>query len=166
MSQVDIDIGGGNMRTSALLMVSTMVLAGGSETALSDEEAAEFVHFQASDVPYETDADSQKLGYIVLSGSPDAAGIYVIRLRIPPGLPLFKPHFHDQDRFITVISGTWAFGTGDSGECEDTTPLDPGAYVFHPKGAVHFDGSCVDEMVEVQIIGQGPVKTTWIDAAE
>ena len=44
--------------------------------------------------------------------------------------------------------------------------MDPGAYVFHPKGAVHFDGSCVDETVEVQIIGRGPVNTTWVGAAE
>lgn len=154
------------MRVSALWIASIIILAGGIETAFSDEAVAEFVHFQASDAPYETDADSQRLGYVVLSGDPEAAGVYVIRLRIPPGLPLFRPHFHDQDRFITVISGTWAFGRGDSGECKDTIPLDPGAYVFHPKGAVHFDGSCVDETVEVQIIGQGPVKTTWIDAAE
>ena len=154
------------MRVSALWIASIIILAGGIETASPNEAVGEFVHFQASDVPYETDAASQRPGYVVLSGDPEAAGIYVIRLRIPPGMPLFRPHFHDQDRFITVISGTWAFGRGDSGKCEDTIPLDAGAYVLHPKGAVHFDGSCGDETVEVQIIGQGPVKTTWIDAAE
>jgi quercetin dioxygenase-like cupin family protein len=159
-------MGGRNIRASVLWTASTLVFVGGIDTARSDEAAAEFVHFQASDVPYESDAESQRLGYVVLSGNPDEPGIYVVRLRIPPGMPLFRPHFHDQDRFITVISGTWAFGRGDSGKCEDTIPLDPGAYVFHPKGAVHFDGSCVDETVEVQIIGQGPVRTTWIDAAE
>jgi len=78
----------------------------------------------------------------------------------------FPPHHHDQDRYITVISGVWAFGKGYSGECEDTVPLTTGAYVMHPKGAVHFDGACGEDVVEVQIIGRGPVKTTWIEAAD
>ena len=101
----------------------------------------------------------------VLSGDPDEAGIYVFRLKIPPGLT-FPPHHHDQDRYVTVISGVWAFGTGYSGKCEDTIPLTAGAYVVHPKGAVHFDGACGEEAVEVQIIGRGPVKTTWVEEAE
>ena len=127
--------------------------------------AARFFHLESRDVGFYAVEDAPGLGYAVLHGDPGWEGDYVIRLRIPPG-QLFPPHFHDQDRFITVITGTWAFGRGDSGKCEDTIPLDAGAYVLHPKGAVHFDGSCGDETVEVQIIGQGPVKTTWIDAAE
>lgn len=134
--------------------------------AQSDEMIAEFVHLKAADVPYAADPEIPELGYVVLSGNPEEAGIYVIRLKIPPGLALFPPHFHDQDRFITVISGTWAFGRGDAGTCEDTIPLTAGAYVMHPKGAVHFDGSCGEESVEVQIIGQGPVETIWIDNAD
>ena len=154
------------MRSSAWLLYCSLVLASGANTAQADETVAEFVHFQPADVPYEADPEIPELGYVVLSGNPEEAGIYVIRLKIPPGLALFPPHYHDKDRFITVISGTWAFGRGDAGKCEDTIPLTAGAYVMHPKGAVHFDGSCGEETVEVQIIGQGPVKTTWIDAAD
>jgi len=153
------------MRSSTWLSFFLLILASGAYTAQLDESIAEFVHFQPADVPYEPDAEVSELGYVVLSGNPEKAGIYVIRLKIPPGLELFPPHYHDQDRFITVISGTWAFGRGDAGKCEDTIPLRAGAYVMHPKGAVHFDGSCSEETVEVQIIGQGPVETTWIDGA-
>ena len=154
------------MRLSTCFSFSLLILASGTYTAQSDESIAEFVHFQSVDVPYEPDPEISELGYVVLSGNPEETGIYVIRLKIPPGLELFPPHYHDQDRFITVISGTWAFGRGDSGTCEDTIPLTAGAYVMHPKGAVHFDGSCSEETVEVQIIGHGPVDTIWIDEAD
>lgn len=154
------------MRLNNRLLLFSLIAASFTTTAQSDEAITGFVHFQAADVPYEPDPEIPELGYVVLSGDPDEAGTYVIRLKIPPGLALFPAHSHDQDRFITVISGTWAFGRGDSGKCEDTVPLTAGAYVMHPKGAVHFDGSCGQETVEVQIIGQGPVKTTWIDGAD
>lgn len=151
------------MRSVIWFAFSFLILASGAYTAQSDESIREFVHFKSVDVPYEPDSEISELGYVVLSGNPEESGIYVIRLRIPPGLELFAPHYHDQDRFITVISGTWAFGRGDSGTCEDTIPLTAGAYVMHPKGAVHFDGSCSEQTVEVQIIGQGPVDTIWVD---
>lgn len=154
------------MRQIVRLFGCFLVLTSGADVARSDVTNAEFVHFKQAEVPYEADPEIPELGYVVLSGNPAEAGIYVIRLKIPPGLALFPPHSHDQDRFITVISGTWAFGRGDAGTCEATIPLTAGAYVMHPKGAVHFDGSCGEETVEVQIIGQGPVETTWIDNAD
>jgi quercetin dioxygenase-like cupin family protein len=153
------------MRPSGWLLLCSLIVASSANNAENHESSSGFVHMQAVDVPYEANPDIPALGYAVLSGDPDAAGIYVIRLKIPFGLT-FPPHHHDQDRHVTVISGVWAFGTGYSGKCEDTTPLTAGAYVVHPKGAVHFDGACGEESVEVQIVGQGPVKTTWIERAE
>lgn len=145
----------------ALLFFSVMA-ASLATTSEFDGSNSGFVHLQNEDVPYETESEIPELGYVVLSGDPAEKGVYVIRLKIPPGRT-FPPHYHDQDRYITVISGVWAFGKGYSGKCEDTIPLTAGAYVMHPKGGVHFDGSCGDGFVEVQIIGEGPVTTTWID---
>lgn len=153
------------MKFSDLILLCSLVVPSSATVAQDREPGLGFLHIQSVDVPYESDPDTPGLGYAVLSGDPDEAGVYVIRLNIPPGL-IFSPHYHDQDRHVTVISGVWAFGTGDSGKCKDTTPLTAGAYVFHPKGAVHFDGACGEASVEVQIIGQGPVKTTRIEAAE
>ena len=145
-----------------LLLLTAAISVG---TAQPDESNPGFVHFRAADVPYQADPEIPELGYTVLSGDPDKDGVYVIRLKIPPGLT-FPPHYHDRDRYITVISGVWAFGKGESGKCEDTIPLPAGAYVMHPKGGVHYDGACGEEPVEVQIIGQGPVKTIWINGAD
>jgi quercetin dioxygenase-like cupin family protein len=136
-----------------------------ASTALADGPASAFIDVQADEVSYEADSEAPELGYAVLSGNPADVGVYVIRLRIPPGLT-FPPHYHDQDRHITVISGVWAFGKGRSGSCEDTVPMMPGSYVMHPKGGIHFDGACGDEPVEVQIIGEGPVTTIWVDESD
>jgi len=148
------------MKFNKWVLMSLLMVANTATSALDNEPAPGFLHIQSADVPYASDADNPGLGYAVLSGDPYAAGTYAIRLKIPPGL-VFRPHYHDQDRHVTVISGVWAFGTGGSGKCADTTPLSAGAYVFHPKGAVHFDGACGEAPVEVQIIGQGPVTTTF-----
>ena len=150
------------MRPSISILVFCWFVAFSATMALADETDSDFVDVQAEDVPYEPHPEVPELGYSVLSGDPATLGVYVIRLKIPPGLT-FPPHSHDQDRHITVISGVWAFGKGSSGRCEDTIVLTAGAYVFHPKGRVHFDGACGEQPVEVQITGQGPVKTTWID---
>lgn len=153
------------MRLTKWFLWLCLLVASAAGSAQDQQSNSGFISLQAGDVPYQAVPDVAGVHYAVLSGDPDSAGIYVIRLRISPGLT-FPPHFHDQDRHVTVVSGTWAFGTGDSGKCEDTVPLTAGAYVMHPKGAVHFDGSCGDETVEVQIIGIGPVATIWAEKAE
>ncbi len=39
-------------------------------------------------------------------GDPSKAGMYVIRNRFAAG-NTSRPHYHDQDRYVTVIKGTW-----------------------------------------------------------
>ena len=68
------------------------------------------------------------------------------------------PHSHNQDRYVTVIRGTWNAGTGPSWDPASTTALPTGSVMFHPANAVHFDGS-IKEETEVQIMGIGPVST-------
>ena len=120
-----------------------------------------FVNLAPDDLVFEPIPGSDGASQAKLLGDPAEEGYYVMRYRVPAG-QLVPPHYHDQDRHITVMAGTWAFGTGDSYACEDTVPMPPGSYIFHPKGAVHFDGSCTDEPIEVQIIGVGPVQTVWL----
>ncbi len=93
----------------------------------------------------------------LIVGHPEQEGAYIIRAKFPPGV-MSPPHWHDQERLVTVISGTWHFGMNASGTCKGTVPLAPGSFAVHPKGAIHYDGSCSGEVV-VQISGPGPVVT-------
>ncbi|MDX1580304.1 MAG: cupin domain-containing protein [Alphaproteobacteria bacterium] len=130
---------------------------------LADEPAA-FIAQPPKDMTYLDVPGMDGLRAAVLYGNPEQEGLYVIRVVFPAGMRS-PPHFHDQDRYITVIEGVWHFGTDQSGGCEGAKALPAGSFGFHPAGAVHYDGSC-GAPVTVQIMGEGPVKTTWLGGAD
>jgi hypothetical protein len=97
-------------------------------------------------------------GAVNVFGDPSKPGMYIYRNRFAPGRTS-RPHFHDQDRYVTVIKGTWWTGEGDVFEADKMVPIKAGGLMFHPAGYHHYDGA-KDEEVIVQIMGMGPVKTT------
>src|SRR5262245_66676342 len=56
-----------------------------------------------------------------LVGDPTKAGPYIIRLRFPPNTPI-APHSHPDDRYVTVLAGTWYVGSGESMNREKAAP--------------------------------------------
>lgn len=94
----------------------------------------------------------------LLYGDPAKPGIYVLLNKWLPG-HMSKPHFHENDRFITVISGTWWLGTGDEWDPNKTTPMPVGSYVRHIAKQIHWDGAKDQETV-IQIVGIGPATST------
>ena len=97
----------------------------------------------------------------IIYGDPSKPGLYVQRVKFPPGV-FSRPHSHPEDRHVTVIKGTWYVGTGDKWDPEKAVPLKTGSYMLHPANAVHWDGA-KDEEVIVQIVGQGPGTSTFVD---
>ena len=110
-------------------------------------------------------APEQGLVSTTVFGDPSKPGMYVIRNRFAPGITS-RPHFHDQDRFVTVIKGTWWTDEGDVFRPDKMVPIKQGGFMYHPANYHHYDGSQGDEEVVVQIMGMGPVKTvqTEVDA--
>lgn len=151
-------------RKSGLILALTGLLLGGFALA-ADETIARFFFVQEEDIGFYAVEDMPGLGYAVLAGDPAKEGVYVVRMRIPANR-MFPPHFHNQDRHITVLSGTWYFGAGDSGRCGDAMPMARGAYVIHPRGAIHYEGTCGNRGAEIQITGRGPIKTSWLEDLE
>ena len=102
---------------------------------------------------------------VTVFGDPSKPGIYVLRNRFAPGITS-RPHFHDQDRYVTVIKGTWWTDEGDVFRADKMVAIKQGGFMFHPANYHHYDGA-KDEEVVVQIMGMGPVKTvqTEVDAA-
>ena len=97
-------------------------------------------------------------------GDGSKPGFYVTRTRFAPGRGS-RPHFHDQDRYVTVIKGTWWTGKGDVYKPETMVAIKPGGFMFHPAGYHHYD-EARDEEVIVQIMGMGPVKTAQTEVDE
>src|ERR1043165_1188735 len=46
----------------------------------------------------------------VIAGDPSKPGLYVVLTKWLAGNHFSRPHFHPNDRFITVIKGTWWVG--------------------------------------------------------
>jgi len=90
----------------------------------------------------------------VLFGDPAKPGPYVMRLRWLPG-NMSRPHFHPNDRFFAVISGTWWVGTGEKFDPDSTVPVPAGSYVIHYAQKIHYDGAKGEECV-IQVWGMGP----------
>ena len=94
----------------------------------------------------------------VLVGDPAKPGLYVVLTKWLPG-NMSRPHFHPNDRFITVLSGTWWVGSGTKFDPDATVPMPAGTFVTHFGKQVHYDGAKDGEAV-LQIVGEGPATAT------
>lgn len=115
---------------------------------------------KVEDIPWQSAAEFSGIEVATLYGNPAEEGFYVIRVKFSQG-NMSSPHFHDQDRFVTVILGTWWVGL--SNDLGDIQPLEEGGFMAHPAGGIHFDGS-VDGETIVEIRGVGPVVTTSVES--
>ena len=94
----------------------------------------------------------------VLSGDPSKPGLYVVMVKWRPHM-MSRPHFHPNDRYVTVISGTWWVGTGPKYDPDSTFPLPAGSFATHFAKEIHYDGAKDAECV-LQIVGMGPQTST------
>lgn len=101
--------------------------------------------------------------FVVVNGNPREAGPYTIRAKFAPGT-MSRPHWHPEERYITVLKGTWWAGSGDKLDPEATVPVPAGGFAVHAPGKVHYDGA-KDEEVIVQISGIGPSGTNIVTPA-
>jgi hypothetical protein len=81
-----------------------------------------------------------------------------VRLKWLPG-NMSRPHFHPNDRFFVVLSGTWWVGTGEKFDPDNTVPMPAGSYVIHYGGKIHYDGA-KNEEAAIQVWGMGPATST------
>ena len=89
-----------------------------------------------------------------LYGAGDKPGLYVVLVKWLPH-SMTHPHFHPNDRYVTVLSGTWWVGTGTKYDPDHTVPLPAGSYSVHHGMQVHYDGA-KDEGCVLEIVGMGP----------
>src|SRR5437016_7824360 len=100
----------------------------------------------------------------VLMGDPSKPGLYAVMVKWLPG-NFSRPHFHPNDRFITVLKGTWWVGTGTKCDISQTVPMPAGSFVTHFGKQIHWDGA-KDEEAVLLIMGEGPATTTRVPFEE
>jgi len=102
---------------------------------------------------------------VAVFGSQSSEGYYIVSQHFGPH-QTSRPHYHDKDRWVTVVKGTWYTGEGDVYKPETMIPLTPGSVMFHPAGNHHYDGSTGDGEVLLLIAGYGPVTTVQTEVDE
>jgi len=98
----------------------------------------------------------------VLVGDPSKPGLYVVLQKWLPHNNS-RPHFHPNDRYITVLSGTWWVNTGAQYDPEGMKPVPAGSFVTHFAGQIHYDGAKDTECI-LEIVGMGPATATPAEA--
>ena len=89
----------------------------------------------------------------VLFGDPSKEGLFVLRLKFPAGYRV-APHTHPVDEVVTVISGTFYKGMGETADPSKAQPLPAGSFFALPPGTAHY--VFIDEETVVQISTIGP----------
>lgn len=96
----------------------------------------------------------------VVAGDPSKDGPYVIRAKLPSGYKI-PPHYHPTAENVTVLSGTFHIGMGDTLDTKKGEALKAGGFFTADKGMHHYgwtSGSTV-----IQVHGMGPFAITYVN---
>ncbi|MCL4765927.1 MAG: cupin domain-containing protein [Hyphomicrobiaceae bacterium] len=96
----------------------------------------------------------------LLYGDPGKEGPFALRLRLPKGYAI-PPHSHPMPEIVTVISGTFRLGMGETSDPSKARPLPAGSFFAMPPGMNHFASN--DEETIVQLNSVGPWNITYVD---
>jgi hypothetical protein len=106
-----------------------------------------------------SEADARGVQSAVVAGDPTKPGFYAVMTKWLKGNHFSRPHFHPNDRYITVLQGTWWVATGPKFDPANTVPMPAGSFVTHFGKQVHWDGA-KDEDAVLLIMGEGPATST------
>lgn len=150
------------MKKYLSVVVVAFALLGTWTASIADQaiESKAMTVVQTSDLEWKDYPGLPGVKVAVVFGDPKKEGVYVVRAKFAPHT-MSRPHWHPEGRYVTVISGTWWAGEGDSYDPELTVPVPAGSFAYHTPREVHYDGA-KDEEVVVQIIGVGPSGTTVV----
>lgn len=135
----------------SMLPLGTLLLFGAPK--VSDLNPAAIKVTMPDKIPW---VENEKAGsaQAVVLGDPSKPGLYIVLTKWHAG-HMSRPHFHPNDRYITVLSGTWWVGTGAKYDPASTVPLPAGSFIVHTGKEIHYDGAKEGDAV-LQILGMGP----------
>ena len=98
--------------------------------------------------------------FAVLFGDPSKEGLFAMRLKLPKGYEI-PPHSHPKPEVVTVISGTFRLGMGETADQSKAQTLPAGSFFAFPPGMAHY--ASADGETVVQISTNGPWGLTYVN---
>ncbi len=117
-----------------------------------------FVHALESKILNEIDltwlGSPDEVRVTFISGNEESNGMYLYRVKFPKGHKIL-PHFHSDERVVTVLRGSLYVGYGRKFEETTMKKLIEGGFWTEPKEKAHYVWA-KDGEVELQVVGYGP----------
>lgn len=152
---------------SSMSVALAALLAGsagiGAAWAAGPAEADEHLIVPPADVEWSPGPGSLPEGaeFVVLEGDPAEPGPVTFRIRMPADYEI-PPHTHPRIERVTVLSGTFNLGMGETLDRDDTTELPAGGFFALPPDEPHFAWVADDQTV-IQLNVEGPWEITYLD---
>jgi quercetin dioxygenase-like cupin family protein len=136
--------------TAALLLTTTPACAQASAITSARMNSGEM-----NWVPFPGDVYRAEI-----AGDEKTVGLYAYRVKFPAGFKR-QPHFHPDDKIVTVLSGTIYIGYGEQFDESAMKALLPGAIWTEPMRQPHYVWVKEGEVV-IQVVGFGPTGNTFV----
>jgi quercetin dioxygenase-like cupin family protein len=156
----------GKMKRSLYLTIVLAALvcwAGQHYTVAAHSDAHEKNAFTPNTIPWGPPPPFVPPGaqFVVIEGDPTGpSGNYTVRLKMPDGYRI-PPHWHPLRENVTVISGTFKVGMGDTFNKEKMGTFPAGSFAFLDPEMHHY--AMASGEVVVQIHGTAPVQFNYIN---
>jgi len=99
----------------------------------------------------------------VLEGDLASPGPFTMRIKAPAGFKI-APHWHPAIEHVTVISGSFYMGTGDTWDESKGHELTPGSFSYMAAGTRHFAWTKKETVLQVH--GVGPWGITYVNPSD
>lgn len=99
----------------------------------------------------------------LMEGDPQRPGPFTMRFKLPPNYRV-SPHWHPADEHVTVISGTFYMGLGDTFNEAAGKALTTGGFGMMKAGVRHFAWTQVETVIQVHAIG--PWALNYVNPAD
>lgn len=101
--------------------------------------------------------------FAVLEGNPGEPGVFTMRLKLPDGFAI-APHWHPNVERVTVISGVFLLGSGESFDRDSAERLEAGSYTSMPPGMRHY--AFAEGETVVQLTTVGPWEINYVNPSD
>jgi hypothetical protein len=145
-----------SMRRAIGFMLATVVLISLGSVQAADLDPKAISIQLPQDIKWVATAGGSEQA--VLLGDPSKPGLYIVLTKWLPHRNS-RPHSHPNDRYITVLKGTWWVNTGANYDPDGMKPVPAGSFVTHFGKQIHYDGA-KDEETILYIVGMGPATST------
>ncbi len=149
-----------------LVIVGTLCVAGHLVTIAAHSGADNKNVFTPETIPWGPPPPFVAPGaqLAVIEGNPAAStGDYTVRLKMPDGYRI-APHWHPQRENVTVLSGTFKVGMGDTFDKDKMGSFPAGSFAYLDPDMHHY--AMASGEVIVQVHGSAPLQFNYVNAAD